>query len=252
MSNFLLRSSVTETDLCVAIQYNADNFPDDILCVFTLDIFDVPDWLLLVLKTFCYDKKITVVCNSKVIHVVSSVDGGSGGGVFSLNVQFFVRAYCSASSPKSVATLAQLSSIRSTPNLSCPDLVLLKDSLVSGWHSHQVVICSSNEDVILDGATRVFIVNALRPTMSALPEKLPCVKCLPSTPIWILNEILALLSQAGDRREWTPGDTLNLASFQIEALKEAPMIERQAAVQNLRKEKVFRGCPIFIDLALAA
>ena len=256
MLDFTLSASVTESSLCDAIQFQDDDFPEGILCVFTLDIFDVPDWLLLVLKLFCQNKNRTVVCNTKVIHV-TQVDGGiggdcGGGGVFSLGVQVFVRAYCSASHLKSIHLLSKLSSIRSTPNLSCPDLRPLQDSLVSGWHQNHVVICSWNDDVILDGATRVFIVNALRDKIPELPSELPCVNCLPRTPIWILNEILALLSQASDRRVWTPGDTLNLASFQIEALQRSPKNVSEAAVKNMRNEKVFQNCTIFIDLAQAA
>jgi hypothetical protein len=249
VSTFNLSSNVTEASLCESIGFSQC---EGIFFVFTLDIVEVPDWLLLVFKSLCRLKKCTVVCNTTVIREVSSSDsGGSGDGVFKLDTRVFVHAYCSAPVSKSIAELSKLHTIRSPPELESQDLSYLQSSLVAGWRHDQFVICSSDEQTVLDGATRVFIYHALG-TMPNLPDQLPCVYVLPNTPIWILNEILALLSQAGDRRDWTPGDTLNLASFQIQALASSLKLERDSAVRKMRQEKIFKTLPSLIDLALAA
>jgi hypothetical protein len=58
-----------------------------------------------------------------------------------------------------------------------------------------------------------------------------------------------LLSQSDDRRTWSPSDTLNLAAYQIESLRNCPQEVKQTAIRRLRKEKVFDGLDQFIDIA---
>jgi hypothetical protein len=147
--------------------------------------------------------------------------------------------------------LSRLETIRAAPqDPNHHELSALKCSLRSGWQSGHVVICSTDGTVLLDGATRVFLLSDISRHGVQVTFNLPVVQCLQQTPAWIINAIIVLLSQSDDRRTWSPGDTLNLASYQIESLRNCQQEVKQIAIRRLRKEKVFSGLDQFIDIAL--
>jgi hypothetical protein len=89
----------------------------------------------------------------------------------------------------------ELGTIRAAPNEHNPDLTTLKSSLLAGWRQDQVAICSSDQSLLLDGATRVFVLKGMLLDGLCVPTELPVVNCLSHTPAWIINQILVLLSQ---------------------------------------------------------
>ena len=113
-----------------------------------------------------------------------------------------------------------------------------------------MAICSSDRSLLLDGATRVFVLKGMFIDGFSVPTELPVVNCLSHTPAWIINQILVLLSQSEDRRIWSPSDTLNLAAYQIESLKLCEFAVKESAVKKMRSTKVYQGFEQFIDLAL--
>ena len=173
----------------------------------TLECVEEPEWLLDLLQCFCQSQEITAICNVKVIHT-STTQGKAH--VFDLDVSGFVRSYCSPRFNVCIDVLSELGTIRAVPNEHNPDLKTLKSSLLAGWRQDQVAICSSDRSLLLDGATRVFVLKGMLLDGLHVPKKLPVVSCLSHTPAWIINQILVLLSQSEDRRIWSPSDTLNL------------------------------------------
>ena len=113
-----------------------------------------------------------------------------------------------------------------------------------------MAICSSDRSLLLDGATRVFVLKGMLLDGLCVPTELPVVNCLSHTPAWIINQILVLLSQSEDRRIWSPSDTLNLAAYQIESLRLCEFAVKESAVKKMRSTKVYQGFEQFIDLAL--
>ena len=212
----------------------------------TVDLVEEPLWLFELLKQVCTSLDIVVICNSKVIQPA----GSNPPIIFDLDVAEFVRSFCLPCESKSVEHLSLLQTIRPAPqDPNQHELSALKSSLRSGWQSGHVVICSTDGAVLLDGATRVFLLNHISSSGVSGTLQLPVVCCLQQTPAWIINAIIVLLSQSDDRRTWSPSDTLNLASFQIESLRQCQQEVKQTAIRRLRKEKVFKGVEEFIDIA---
>jgi len=109
--------------------------------------------------------------------------------------------------------------------------------------------CSTDGTVLLDGATRVFLLNDILRQGGSVTVELPVVQCLQQTPARIINAIIVLLSQSNDRRTWSPSDTLNLASYQIESLRNCQQEVKETAIRRLRIDKMFNGLDQFIDIA---
>ena len=212
----------------------------------TVDLVEEPLWLFELLKNVCTSLDIVVICNSKVIQPA----GSNPPIIFDLDVAEFVRSFCLPCESKSVEYLSSLQTIRPAPqDPNQHELSALKSSLRSGWQIGHVVICSTDGAVLLDGATRVFLLSHISSQGVSGTVQLPVVRCLQQTPAWIINAIIVLLSQSDDRRTWSPSDTLNLASFQIESLRQCQQEVKQTAIRRLRKEKVFKGVDEFIDIA---
>lgn len=106
--------------------------------------------------------------------------------VFDIDVVEFVRSYCCSSSQarqSSVRELSLLATIRDPPTENADeDLISLKSSLRAGWKVGHAVICSTDGKVLLDGATRVFLLNSMLCQGVHVPSEVPVVTCLPSTP----------------------------------------------------------------------
>ena len=213
----------------------------------TVDSVEVPDWLLRLLQDVCKNKQNTVICNMTVIQASRSNDPF----VFDIDVSEFVRSYCSSSQNyQSVDVLSLLATIRDPPtDADHQELQPLKGSLRAGWKTGHVVICSTDNRVLLDGATRVFLLNSMLSQGISVPDEVPVVKCLPFTPAWIINAMLVLLSEGKDRRIWSPGDTLNLASYQVDSLRYCGISFKNIAIEKMKFMKVFEGFREFIDLA---
>jgi hypothetical protein len=214
----------------------------------TVDSVEEPDWLLTLLRDVCRNKNNTVICNLKVI-VLSSLNEPV---TFDMESVEFVQSYCSSSqADQSVELLSSLATIRDPPTDEAQEeLAPLKSSLRTGWKNDHVVICSSDGKVLLDGATRVFLLNSMRSQGIDVPSKVPVVTCLPCTPAWIINAMLVSLSESADRRIWSPSDTLNLASYQVESLRSCEQKVKSTAYEKMRTMKVFHGFREFIDLAI--
>ena len=228
-----------------AVQVSETN--QSTLVTVTVELIEEPLWLLNLLKDVCASRNSVVICNLIVIQPAST----NFPIIFDLDVAEFVRSYCSSNGTDSVKNLSHLETIRSAPqDPDHGDLSALKCSLRSGWLEGHVVICSTDGTVLLDGATRVFLLNAMLSCGVSVTSQLPVVRCLQETPAWIINAIILLLSQSGDRRTWSPSDTLNLASYQIDSLRNCQPGVQETAIRKLRKEKVFNGLDQFIDLAL--
>ena len=216
----------------------------------TVDSVEEPGWLLTILRHVCRTKKNTIVCNLKVIASSSQNDTF----VFDIDVVEFVRSYCCSSSQarqSSVRELSLLATIRDSPSDEADkDLISLKSSLRTGWKVGHAVICSTDGKVLLDGATRVFLLDSMLRQGVDVPAEVPVVTCLPSTPAWIINAMLVSLSESTDRRIWSPSDTLNLASYQVDSLRFCEPNVKQNAIEKMRTMKVFMGFCEFIDLAV--
>ena len=162
------------------------------LVIATLECVEEPEWLLDLLQRFCQSQRITAICNVKVIQPSTQAKAH----VFDLDVSGFVRSYCSPRLNLSIDELSKLGTIRAAPNeCNPPDLTTLKSSLLAGWRQDQVAICSSDRSLLLDGATRVFVLKGMYLDGLSVPTELPVVNCLSHTPAWIINQILVLLSQ---------------------------------------------------------
>jgi ubiquitin C-terminal hydrolase len=215
------------------------------LVTVTVDMVEEPVWLIELLRMVCTSRSKVVICNSKVIQpaVPNPI-------IFDLDVAEFVRSYCLSCGTMSVHELSHLETIRPAPQDPNQDeLSALKSSLRSGWQSGHVVICSKEGTVLLDGATRVYLLSDFIRQGVSVASDLPVVQCLEQTPAWIINAIIVLLSQSDDRRTWSPSDTLNLAAYQIESLRHCQEEVKKTAIKRLRKEKVFNGLGHFIDVA---
>jgi hypothetical protein len=129
------------------------------------------------------------------------------------------------------------------------ELEELKSSLAIGsWRTDQYVILNSEKSILLDGATRVFILHDL---LHKPDQAVPVVTCLLLTPAWIVNEHILNLSQASDRRKWTPGDALNLACYKFETMQEQSVsdVDFSSAFTLLRKKPCFVPYANLVDLA---
>jgi hypothetical protein len=132
-------------------QYSSSQYP---LVTTTVDLVEEPLWLFELLKAVCASLKIVVICNSRVIQPA----GSNPPIIFDLDVAQFVSSYCLPFGNKSVENLSRLETIRAAPqDPNQEELSALKSSLRSGWQTGHVVICSTDGKVLLDGATRVFL-----------------------------------------------------------------------------------------------
>jgi hypothetical protein len=139
---------------------------------------------------FAGNKKNTVICNLTVMHSSSSSDPV----VFHIDVAEFVRSYCSSwRDLQTVHDLSFLATIRDpTTDADKEALLSLKSSLRTGWKAGHVVICSSDGTVLLDGATRVFLLKSMSSQGISVSSLVPVVHCLPFTPAWIINAMLVI------------------------------------------------------------
>ena len=219
------------------------------LVTVTLNNVEEPKWLMNLLQGFCQSKQVAAICNVKVLQPVE--ESAQNALVFDLDLVGFVKSYCSPVAVKSVIELSSLETIRGPPAADTLDLITLKSSLLTGWRQEQVAICSSDGRMLLDGATRVFVLKSMKVAgVPGVPVDLPVVTCLSQTPAWIINQILVLLSQSDDRRIWSPSDTLNLAAYQIDALSQCDDSVKESAIKKMRSQKAYQGFDQFIDLAL--
>jgi hypothetical protein len=194
----------------------------------TVDLIEEPLWLFELLKVACMSLKIIIICNSRV----KQPNGSNTPIIFDLDVAEFVRSYCLPCGTKSVEDLSRLETIRPAPqNPNGLELVALTSSLRSGWQSGHKVICSTDDTVLLDGATRVFLLSDILRQGVLVSVELAVVQCLQQTLAWIMNAIIVLLSQSDDRRNWSPSVTLNLASYQIESLRNCQQEVKQTAIR---------------------
>ncbi len=218
------------------------------LVTVTLNNVEEPKWLMNLLQGFCQSKQVAAICNVKVLQPVA--ESAQNALVFDLDLVGFVKSYCSPVASKSIIGLSNLETIRGPPAADNSDLIALKSSLLTGWRQEQVAICSSDGRMLLDGATRVFVLKSMKVAGVPVPSDLPVVTCLPQTPAWIINQILVLLSQSDDRRIWSPSDTLNLAAYQIDALSQCDDSVKESAIKKMRSQKAYQGFDQFVDLAL--
>jgi hypothetical protein len=153
------------------------------LVTVTVDMVEEPVWLIELLRMVCTSRSKVVICNSKVIQpaVPNPI-------IFDLDVAEFVRSYCLSCGTMSVHELSHLETIRPAPQDPNQDeLSALKSSLRSGWQSGHVVICSKEGTVLLDGATRVYLLSDFIRQGVSVASDLPVVQCLEQTPAWIIN-----------------------------------------------------------------
>ena len=156
-----------------------------------------PGWLLTLVRHVCRNKKNTVIFYLKVIASSSLNDTF----VFDIDVVEFVRSYCCSSrqAHQSVRQLSSLATIRDpSTNEADKDLISLKSSLRTGWKEDHVVICSTDGKVLLDGATRAFLLNSMLGQGYDVPAEVPVVTCLPFAPVWIINAMLVSLYESKD------------------------------------------------------
>ena len=204
---------------------------------------DKLSWLKRLLSKYCKEQRCSIIYNMEILHFSSADNEVS---VYPIDYGTFIDAYCERSSDLPIRDLRAIEALR-YPDLH--DLEGLKSSLAIGsWRSDQYVILNSDKSILLDGATRMFILNDLLQKPDVV---VPVVTCLSVTPAWIVNEHILNLSQTLDRRKWIPGDALNLACYKFETMEEESVsdVDFSSALTLLRKKPCFVPYANLVDLA---
>jgi len=200
-------------------------------------------WLKQLLSEYCHKHRCSLIFNMEFWQISAC---GKSIDVYPIDYATFIDAYCLHSSAMTIQELRSIEALRYTVD---QDLKVLQSSLaLHGWRRDQYVILNSEKTILLDGATRVFILADL---LQKPNDAVPVVTCLASTPAWIVNEHILNLSQTLDRRKLTPGDVLNLACYTFETMENEcfPDVDFCAALKLLRKNSVFAPYANMVDLA---
>jgi hypothetical protein len=200
-------------------------------------------WLKQLLSGYCLEHLCSIIFNMefwKFLPGTNSID------VYPIDYATFIDAYCLRSNTLTIQQLRSIEALRYTDD---HDLKVLQSALaVNGWRQDQYVILNSDKTILLDGATRVFILAEL---LHKPQDVVPVVICLASTPAWIVGEHILNLSQTLDRRKWTPGDALNLACYKFETMEKecVPDADFSAALRLLQKNSCFAPYSNLVNLA---
>jgi hypothetical protein len=200
-------------------------------------------WLKTLLSGYCRKHRCSIIYNMEFWQISSC---GESIDVYPIDYATFIDAYCRRSSAMTIQELRRIEALRYTVD---QDLKVLQSSLaLHDWRRDQYVILNSEKTILLDGATRVFILADL---LHKPNDAVPVVTCLASTPAWIVNEHILNLSQTLDRRQWTPGDALNLACYKFETMEKEcfPDLDFNDALKLLRKNSYFAPYANLVDLA---